>query len=160
VDADHVIHTEREKARAALVKAAEDVIEVTYVTPVNDKRTMNDSAVGVWHAEQAGQRVSIPHLYRVLPGMRIEKFHWWYSALKDGKRVWLWSADGNYPHVKHGSLNVLYEVEHRALMRTAKQIRMARGFLNDREMVVLKTGQEDHVAGLPEPVYNYDRMPA
>ena len=100
-----------------------------------------------------------PHIYRTLPLMRVEKFHWWYSAIKDGQRVWLWSADGNYPHVKHDHMPD-YEVEHRALMRTEEQIRLSRGFLNDREKVVRLTGQEDDQPGLPAPEYDYERMPA
>lgn len=161
VDADHVIHTERQAARSALSKVALDVVEVPYVTPPHPKRSMEDSAVGTWHKEQTVKPVLIPHLYRALPGMRIERFHWWYSALKDGRRVWLWSADhdSSYPHVKRAVMRVPYEVEHRALMRTAKQIRLSRGFLNDREMVVRKTGQEDDQAGLPEPKYDYGKIP-
>lgn len=157
VDADHVIHTERQAARQALKNMHADVVEVIYVTPDNPERTRAESAAGVWHEDQVGTRVSIPHLWRVLPEMKVEKFHWWYSALKNGQRVWLWSADGNRPHVAHHPMPVPYEVEHRALMRTPEQIRLSRGFLNDRDMVVARTGQEDDVPGLPPPAFNFEQ---
>ena len=158
VDADQIIHTDRESARNALAGTNDsvDVIEVTYYTPTNQTRPMKESAVGVWHEAQAGTRVSIPHIWRALPGMRVEKFHWWISAIKDGRRVWLWSNGGDYPVLAHHPMSVPYEVEHRALMRTPEQIRLSRGFLNDREQVVKPlTGQEDDVPGLPPPKFDY-----
>lgn len=160
VDADHVIHTEREPARQALVDSDADVIEVAYFTPENPNRSVTDSAVGRWHAEQVPNRVLIPHLYRALPGMRVESRHWCYSAIKDGHRVWLWGYDPSYPMLPHEKIKAAYEVEHRCLMRTPEQIRLSRGFVNDREMVVRLTGQEDDLAGLPAPIFDFERIPA
>lgn len=160
VDADHVIHAERAAVRLALENSTADVIEVPYFTPPNPERSMRDSAVGYWHEEQVGVRVNIPHLYRSLPGMRIENRHWCYSGIKDGRRVWLWGDDPSYPILPHQGLGVPYEVEHRCLMRTSHQIRLSRGFVNDREMVVRLTGQEDDIIGLPPPVFDFDRIPA
>ena len=160
LDADCVIHTDREAARGALEGSDDsvNVIEVAYYTPPNPDRSLKDSTAGVWHADQVGKRVSIPHIYRALPGMRVEKIHWWISAVKDGKRVWLWSSAGTYPYIEHHPMVVPYEVEHRALMRTDEQIRLSRGFLNDRESVVKpRTGQEDDMPGLPPPEFDYEQ---
>ncbi len=163
VDADHIISTDRDRARhniARLGRAGADVIAVPYYTPLNPNRSVKDSSPGKWHEEQAGQRVLVPHIYRALPGMRIEKRHWWYSAVKDGERVWLWSSDEeSYPYVRQFNITIPYEVEHRALMRTPEQIRLSRAFLNDREMIMAKTGQEDDVPGLPAPKFDYESIP-
>lgn len=159
VDTDHIIHTDREAARGVLEGSDDtvNVIEVPFYTPPHPSRSLNDSAAGVWHVDQVGKRVSIPHIYRALPGLRVEQRHWWISAIKDGRRVWLWSSAGTYPTLGHHSMPVPYEVEHRALFRTDEQIRLSRGFLNDREMVVQRTGQEDDLPGLPVPEFNYEQ---
>jgi hypothetical protein len=162
VDADHIIKTDREKARSSLenlIRNHADVVEVTYFTPVHPERSVHDSSPGVWHEQQAGTRVSIPHIYRAHPGLRVEKLHWWYSAVKGGERVWLWSSAGTYPLVRHHTLGIPYEVEHRTLFRTKEQMLASRAFLNDRELIVAQTGQEDHMPGMKDPVYDYERMP-
>jgi hypothetical protein len=100
----------------------------------------------------------IPHLWRALAGLRVERFHWWYSAMKPGGRIWLWGGDDRYPHIYHGSLEQ-YEVEHRTLFRTKDQIKASRAFLNDREVIVRETGQEDDLPTLPRPKFDYGYVP-
>lgn len=162
VDADHIIKTDRTAVRGSLENALGknmDVFEVTYWTPSHPERSVRDSSAGVWHEEQADKRVSIPHIYRALPGLRVEKLHWWYSAVKDGQRVWLWSSSGAYPIIRHYALGIPYEVEHRTLLRSKEQMLASRAFLNDRELIVADTGQEDHLPGMKDPIYDYTRMP-
>lgn len=161
LDADHVIHANREECRRFLSKTSDDVVAVPYVTPANPDRPIEESAAGVWHVEQTEMQVPIPHLWRVLPGMRVEKRHWWYSGIKNGNRQWLWGGDATYPpEIRHGLMPHPYYVEHRCLYRTPEQVRISRSFLNDRERIVEKTGQEDDIPGLWVPEYDDVRMPA
>jgi hypothetical protein len=159
VDADHVITANREHVRFILERVHEDALEVAYRTPINPNRKMKESAAGIWHIEQTVEVQYIPLFWRVLAGMQVEQRHWWYSAMKPGGRIWLWGGDGRYPGIYRGRMEQC-EVEHRTLFRTPAQIKASRAFLNDREMIVERTGQEDWVPGLPDPVYNDKRMPA
>lgn len=158
VDADHVVTANREHVRYVLERVREDVLEVPYRTPLNPARGIKDAAVGKWHIDQAEGVQFIPHLWRVLPGLRVERYHWWYSAMKPLGRVWLWGGDGRYPGTYHGRMDE-YEVEHRTLFRTKEQIRASRAFLNDRETVVKETGQEDDLPTLPRPKFSYEMVP-
>jgi len=157
VDADHIIHADRSEVRTFLETTNADVINVPFETPVNPVRSLSDSAVGVWHEGMAGSTIMLPHIYRALPNIRVESRHWCISALKDGQRVWLWNCGSGYPDAIHTVIPIPYRVEHRALFRTAEQIRMSRGFLNDREMVASVTGQEDDRDDLPRPVFTYEQ---
>ena len=158
VDADHVVTANREHVRFVLDRVKEDVLDVPYRTPLNPDRTMKDAAVGKWHVNQTESVQMIPHLWRALPGLRVERYHWWYSAMKPGGRVWLWGGDEHYDHVYHGTMQQ-YEVEHRTLFRTADQIKASRAFLNDRETIVRETGQEDDLPTLPRPKFSYEMVP-
>jgi hypothetical protein len=159
VDADHVIHANREEVRRNLRGYAGDVLSVPYVTPTNKDRPLKDSAVGDWHILQTKEAQFIPHIWKALPGLTVERFHWWYSAFKHNQRVWLWGGDGGRPTVDHQKYRRGYEVEHRTMMRTEEQIRLSRAFLNDRNRVVEQTGQEDNLPSLPPPVYEYNLVP-
>lgn len=159
VDADHVIHANRDEVRIVLRTLSADALTVPYVTPVNPDRSMDESAVGDWHKIQVAEPQFIPHIWRALPGFRVERFHWWYSAIKGGERIWLWGGDGAYPSGVHQKMRRNYRIEHRTMMRTPEQIRLSRGFLNDRAEIVAKTGQEDDQPKLPRPVFDFDTVP-
>jgi len=159
VDADHVVRAQREEVRTFLRLHTGDVVSVPYVTPVNEARPMKQSAVGKWHVDQTSERMWVPHLWRALPGLRVEKFHWWYSAMKGPTRYWLWGGDGSYPSVSENRLKKHYEIEHRTMFRTAEQIKLSRAFLNDRQKVVDQTGQEDDRPELPRPSFDYSAVP-
>lgn len=162
LDTDHIVHTDRAAVRSELHGIAEDVVEVVFRTPLNPGRSLERSAPGIWHREQTTVSPLIPQLYRALTDLRVERFHWWYSAVKDGRRVWLWVGAQNqdYARMPHARLTTPYEIEHRCLFRTERQILASRAFLNDRDMVVDLTGQEDDQPGLPAPVWDYERLPA
>jgi len=159
VDADHVSSGNRQAARQFIESISLDVINCVYHTPANPDRSMDESAVGAWHQEQVDVPQLIPQFWRALPGLRVERFHWWYSAQKNGGRVWLWGGDGRYPGVSAENMPWPYQVEHRTMMRTPEQIRLSRAFLNDRDKIVAQTGQEDGVPGLPPPEYDYKWVP-
>ncbi len=159
VDADHVIQSDREETRRFLRHFTGNVVSVAYVTPLNKDRPLKDSAVGDWHIAQTGEPQFIPHIWKALPGIRVEKRHWWISAIRHGTRHWLWAGDGSYPGTDHQRLRKNYVVEHRTLMRTAEQIKASRAFLNDRYKVVDLSGQEDDLPTLPRPKWDYSLVP-
>jgi hypothetical protein len=161
VDADHVVHGDREAARRWLDGTSADVVAVRFLTPVNEALPPSGRSPGLWHEDQGRNVYAIPHFYRSLPEMRVERKHWWYSAVKGGERVWVWGGEGvpgreTLPVVE---IPVDYHVEHLCQFRTPEQVLASRAFLNDRERVVDMTGQEDDLPGLPEPVWDYERMP-
>lgn len=164
VDADHIIRAERDSAREALEAVGDDtaVIEVPFYTPRHPERSVLDSSPGYWHAAHADTLVTYPHLYRALPGLRVEQRHWWMAAGRGEDSVWLWGGDGGRPLLTHGVFGPeVYIVEHRTLMRTKEQILASRAFLNDRQTVVMPlTGQEDDRPDLPRPVFDFDARPA
>lgn len=128
---------------------------------LDPSRTPKDRSPGLWHEEVAGQTFDITHIFRALPGLRVERKHWWVSGIaRNGQRHWLWGGDGSYPTLTPTAMPAPYRVEHRCLYRTPEQVLASRAFLNDREAVVEQTGQEDDQPGLPRPVFDYERMPA
>jgi hypothetical protein len=157
VDADHVLVGDRKTVRQALSRATADVYEIPFRTPYNPDRPLGD-APHEWHREMAGQTVPEALLYRSLPEMRYERFHWWLSALKDGRRVWLWGfGEGEHlPAVPFP--DPAYRIDHMALYRDEDHFMADRAFCNDREMVVQRTGQEDDRPDLPRPIWDYARL--
>lgn len=167
IDTDHIIHTNRNATRAKLLQVPTStyVLDVEYVTPMNQERDLADSSSGVWHMEQTKNSFFLPHLWRAVEDMRVERFHWWYSGIIANKRTWLWQGDHRmtpeqreYPRVAHTKL-MDYTVEHRCLFRDERHILENRAFCNDREMVWKETGQEDDRPELPRPVFDYKRLP-
>ena len=154
VDADHELSGDRKAIRASLAVAERDVLDVSFFTPLNPARPLKDSASHSWHVELAGQTVGIPTLYRTLPDLTVELFHWYISATKNGRHVWL---GGGFPEEVHGNLPGMV-VTHHCLVRDSAHVLANRAFCNDREMVVRVTGQEDDRPELPRPVYEYDRL--
>lgn len=167
VDTDHIIHTDKSAIRAEISKTPRNVavLDVKYVTPENKEKDLRSSASGEWHIQQTQVQQYLPHVFRSFPEMQVERFHWWYSALVDGKRAWLWRGDHRmtqeqqqYDVVGHKRLEG-YTVEHRCLFRDERHILENRAFCNDREMVWRETGQEDDRGWLPRPKFDYTRLP-
>lgn len=151
VDTDHVIHADREKARADLARVSPDidVVGVVFVTPAVEGAEYATN----WHRGQAGSRFAMGQIIRALPDLRVEKFHWKYFATKNGQTV----------NVSYGGAGVShlladYEVLHLCLERDERHRLENRAFCNDREIVVRLTGQEDDVPGLPDPVYDFHTL--
>lgn len=151
IDADHILDGDRDDVRAELGSADVDVFSVDYFTPMNCDRPLEESAAVEWHRQIAGRTQEIPHFFRSLPCVRVERFHWWYSAVKDGERVWLYGGDRG-PRAAERKLRADYRVEHRCLFREPKQILRNRDFCEDRVTIVRETGQEDDLAALEELV--------
>jgi len=160
VDADHIVHADREAVRAELASLPEsvDVITAPYPVPLNEARPLDDSAPTDWHRRSSGRADRHRLLFRALPGLRVEKRHWHVSGVKDGERVWVIHDDSG-PGLPAAELTAHYEVEHRCLFRDQERVLASRAFCNDRTMIVEQTGQEDDLPGLPEPIFDYRTLP-
>ncbi len=158
VDADHVLQGTRETVRQALAEARADVYEVPFFTPANPDLPIGDTAAHEWHAGMAGRMVPMALVYRALPDMRYESYHWWLSAEKNGQRVWLW-GNGPGTHARVEAFpDPTYRIDHLTLHRDRAHVLASRAFCNDREMVVRMPGQEDDRPELPRPVWDFARM--
>lgn len=158
VDADWVIRAARDAARTELEEYLDedvDVISVSLVTPPGDGAFATN-----WHRDVAGG-MDVPHIFRALPELKVEKRHWWYSAKKNGRRVWMWHGPWHTktPILPWHQLKASYVIEHRFRQRDDRHILANRAFCNDREIVLAKTGQEDDVPGLPPPNFDYTTVP-
>lgn len=154
VDADYVISGDRPMVRRDLASYTADVVRVIIETPAG-----NGEYASHYHrlAEQYRTQ-EFEHIFRALPGMRVERLHWCYSALKDGERVWLFGIpDDTRPKAQSVMLDN-YRIRHMTLRRTPEQIRSKRAYFNDREWVRQTTGQEDDQPGLPPPKWDYDAL--
>jgi len=150
-DADHVFHGIRYSVRHEIEALEQeelpvDAIDVKYYTPMNFDRPLAECAAGEWHAALAGDYAVITAFFRALPKLRVERFHWWYSGERDGRRHWVWGGDASYPKVRVHQMKAPFLVEHRCLFRQDKHILANREFCRDRVRIVRETGQEDALA--------------
>lgn len=159
VDADHVIDADWREARNALaaVPPGVNVVSVPMITPRDPSRPLDATSATGWHRGMATAEMRYDHLFRALPGLRVERYHWWYSAVVDGRRKWVSQGEATSGPVP--PLGCRYVVEHRCHTRDERRMLAGRAFCNDRVMVVARTGQEDDVPGLPEPVFDYATVP-
>ena len=146
-DCDHIWSGPRDVIRRELERTPANVdgLTVKMFTPANRSRPMEVSAAGKWHADHADKWLSPQRIFRSLPDVRVERFHWWYSAEKNGKRIWLWGGDRTRPHATMREMAAPMVVEHRCLFREPLQIERNREFCEDRIAIVAETGQEDDV---------------
>lgn len=157
VDADHIIHTDRVAARSALEAMPPRVrsVGVDFVTPVNEDRDPRERSASNWHASQAGQEPQqLAVIFRALPDFEVRKKHWMYYGHYLDQPVEL-----QYGGTADAQIGVEFVIEHMTQYRTEDQILAGRAFLNDREMVKARTGQEDDVPGLPAPRFDYETVP-
>jgi hypothetical protein len=146
LDADHILRGVREAFRQELARVRADRIEVEFFTTVNPVRALAETSSTEWHSELAGKTVRMGLLLRALPETQYERFHWWVSANKEGRRVWLYGGDESLPHVQAHDLKAPFFVEHRCHFRRDRNILANRLFCEDRIELVATTGQEDTVA--------------
>jgi len=146
VDADHIWSGTRSKIRSELAGVSPNIdgFHVKMFTPPNPNRDIEISAAGEWHANHAGTWLSPQRIFRSYP-TKVERYHWWYSAQKDGKKLWLWGGDRSAKVARMARMRSNFRVEHRCLFREEKQIVRNRMFCEDRVAIVEKTGQEDWV---------------
>lgn len=163
VDTDHIIDTVRDDIRTEIgqitLNPHADVIDAHLFTPPNEGMPIEKIAAGKWHEESATKILNIAHFYRPYQDFKVERFHYWYSAVKNDEKIWMWYGDGSAREAQHVGLETQYKIIHRTLFRTPEQVLASRGYLNDRAWVVRETSQEDDRPDLPRPVYDYTTMP-
>jgi len=147
VDADHIWTGPRRLIRLEVEQAPanQDGFTVPMFTPMNPDRPLAESAAGEWHKQHADKFLSPQRLFRSYADVRVERYHWWYSAVKNGRRIWLWGGDRKLPQAAMREMQAPMLVEHRCLFREPKQIQRNREFCEDRVAIVAETGQEDDV---------------
>lgn len=144
LDADHILHGVREAVRHELEHTTEHAVEVEFYTTMNHARPLAETASTDWHEGLAGQRIWHRMIFRALPGMQVERFHWYLSALHAGGRVWLTDvSEGPHQPVAARRLEAPFLIEHRCLFRRDRNIIANREFCEDRVGLVETTGQED-----------------
>lgn len=156
VDADWVASGDREAVRRELFTTHHQVVNVRFCTPSAD----TDFATN-WHKRESGNCVRYPHFFRALKDIRVEERHWWISATYKGKRVWMQHSPRRLkmPLLPQLPLKAPYRIDHLFTERSEEQVLAGRAFCNDRNMVMQLTGQEDHIEGLPDPVWDYATIP-
>lgn len=147
VDSDYVLHGIREAVRAELVATTADAMVVDFHTTLpegvtRDNLEADGRAANEWHAGMAGETLKMALIFRALPGFRVERHHWWYSGMKDGKRVALWDCGGLYPPGVERQLFAPFVVEHRCLFRDKERVLRNRRFCELRDAQVQKEGKE------------------
>lgn len=144
VDADHaIVCDDRVSVREELADAYAFSFEVDFYTPLDESRSLQETAAGSWHLELAGRTLRVSAFWRALPGFRVEERHWWYSALVGDRRTWIWGGDSRYPQSPPQRMWSDLVVEHWCLHREERHILANRDFCDRRVAIVEATGQED-----------------
>jgi hypothetical protein len=147
LDADHILHGVKEEFRHEVDRLRRfDRVDIEFYTTINHERPLAETSSTEWHSELAGKTYRMGLLMRVLPGMRYERFHWYISAVKDNRRVWVYGGDHKYPKIHSHQLRAPFFIEHRCHFRRDRNILANRDFCNDRDLIVDATGQEDAIA--------------
>lgn len=142
VDADYVLHGPRDAIRSELGRVEADSVQVEFYTSVPEGLDVKRVAPHAWHSEIAGYSLMTNLLFRALPEMRVEFRHWWYSGLKDGKRVALWGCDEVYPRAATWTLQAPLLVEHRCFFRDRMRLDRNKAFCARRDQQVTREGVE------------------
>lgn len=140
LDADWEFQGDRDTIRQQLATTTADAMRVAFHTPPNPDAPLHDVAATNWHANLAGRTVHEPLIYRNLPGLRIERYHWCYSAIKDGHRVSLWGQQ-NYPQANTEDLTGL-RIDHHCLHRDERTILANRIYCDQRDAYAAQHGRE------------------
>lgn len=142
LDADWVLHGNRNQIRHELEHTEADALIVDFYTPTNPDAHLEDVAATDWHAQLAGNTMREPLIFRALEGIRVEDHHWFYSALKHGQRVALWGCHGRYPTAHTEPLQAPFRIDHMCLHRDQRTIQANRAYCQDRAEYVAANGRE------------------
>jgi len=141
LDADWELQGDRHKIRAELQATDADAITIPFHTPHNTEQPINTVASTEWHKAQAGTTTRLPLIYRNLLGIRIDNYHYHYTALKDGQRVSLW-GDTTHPKANTHDLEADMVINHWCLHRDQRTIQANREYCDERAMHVAINGTE------------------
>lgn len=142
VDADYRIHGDAERVRAELgSRRMVDVYQPLLYQPLPDGFDLEQSP-HEWHTRYAGQTIRHSFLFRAHPEPRLEQRHWYYSALKNGKRVGMQGCP-EYPKACTRPLRTSLTVEHRCFSRSQRTLQRNRDYCANRETYLQANGVED-----------------
>jgi len=139
LDADWELNGDRAHIRPQLENAEADALIVAFHTPPNPDATLRDVAATAWHEQLAGHTIHEPLIYRNLPGIRIDNYHWHYSAIKHGQRVALWGT--HHPPCHTHPITGL-RIDHHCLHRDQRTIQANRRYCHLRDQHVAMHGRE------------------
>lgn len=147
-DADHELGGNPRAFRKCLASLPDDVVsvEVPYTTPDVRGKFLTD-----WHQRLTQKTIITPLIFRCLPGLRIDRHHWWYSGLLDGQRTQLWGW-GEEDESEHGGVKELpagrrastttLSVTHRCFFKSDEHLRRQRNLYRARAELVAANGIE------------------
>jgi hypothetical protein len=142
-DADWVFFGDRAGAREHLGQTDSHCVSVPFFTPpLGDPKKEAVLAPHKWHLDLLGKTVQYPVFYRVVPGLRIEKRHWWYLA-GSGKSTY--SVVGGPPGMRRAEREPTpanLQIEHRCFYRDPSYCADRCEFYMRREGIVETTGIE------------------
>lgn len=141
LDADWELQGDRDQTRQAFASTQADALTVPFHTPANETARLADVASTNWHANMAGTTVHEPLIWRNLPGIRIENYHWLYSAIKNGHRVALWGQQ-SYPQAHTEPLDATFQINHHCLHRDERTILANRAYCEQRDQYAAFKGRE------------------
>lgn len=140
LDADWVLHGDRQAVRAELEAATAEQFRVQITQPRNGDR---DDYPHPWHRSRDGKTWRQELIFRVLGEMRLERLHWWYSGVRaDGTRVGMSGGSELYPRATLASLKADFLIEHRCMFRERKQLERNRVYCERRDAERELTGAE------------------
>lgn len=117
IDADETIHEcDTDTVRAELDTTTHHVINVPRYTPPNGNATPNSQP-----GETAGGTQTYPRIFRTLPGIRVENWHWHYVADTPHGPLTLWGPRHIHPCADTIDIEARLLFHHHQLYRTPEQ---------------------------------------
>lgn len=141
VDADYRLHHDTAAVRQELEQnTTADALEVDFWTPHPEGFDL-EQAPHQWHRDLAGETIRHTLLLRAWPDPRLEDHHWYYSAVKHGRRTALLGCS-DYPEGVTEQLQSRLLVEHRCFERSLALLERNRDYCTVRDELVELTGVE------------------
>lgn len=142
VDADYRVHADAKQFRAELASNPRvDVYQTFFYEPLPDDFDLANSP-HEWHTRYAGKTIRHSLIFRAYPEPRLEKRHWYYSAVKNGVRVGMLGCP-EYPKARTRPLRTPVTVEHRCFSRSLRTLERNRDYIIERTVYLEANGVED-----------------
>lgn len=145
VDADHRLVGDRETVRAELAAAQAlgvDSIRHAFHTPLDDEAMLEHSPHD-WHTNLAGRTIEHSLLFRALDDLRLDRDHWGYSGVRDGRRVALGNwRPSDMPRGASYRLKVPFRVDHVCFTRDRMRLDRNRDYCLARDRFKQANGYE------------------
>lgn len=142
LDADWELTGDRDATRHELEHTTADALVVPFHTPANPTADLDDVAATGWHRNMAGRTEHHALIWRALPDMRVERFHWCVYATKNNQQVALWGNEGHCPQADTATLQAPFQITHWCLHRDQRTIQANRDYCHQRDAYVAAHGTE------------------